>query len=231
MPRRRRLLAITTSVLALAGLASGLGAAPALADLVSGLAAAPAPVAAPAAARAAEPAAARAAEPDAARAAEPAGEPPAKPTTRPAAEPTAEPRCVSRAALDRVEVGTTLRQAKRLLADRAVWWGPERGVWSQSFPKACSSTRAMLIQADDGRVTYVVNAGERRDPRCTTFAEFDRLRDGMPRAEAERLLRGKQFDLRRSGEWQPVPCQGWSTMQVRFRGEQVASHVRGFYFG
>ena len=53
----------------------------------------------------------------------------------------------------------------------------------------------------------------------------------MPRAEADRLLRGKQFDLKRAGEWQPVPCQGWSTMQVTFRGGRVDTHVRGFYFG
>jgi hypothetical protein len=154
--------------------------------------------------------------------------PPARAVAWPGEPPT---RCVSRADLDRVEVGMTLPQAKRLLQGRAVWWGPERGVWSQSYPKACSSTRAMLIQADDGRVTYVVNAGERQDPACTTFAEFDRLRDGMSRAEADGLLRGKQFDLKRSQEWQPVPCQGWSTMQVTFRADRVASHVRGFYFG
>ncbi|GAA1825729.1 hypothetical protein ACFFOM_12305 [Microlunatus capsulatus] len=155
------------------------------------------------------------------------------PTSAQAAAWAGDPptRCVSRAALDRVEVGMTLARAKHLLQGRAVWWGPEHGVWSQSYPKACSSTRAMLIQADDGRITYVVNAGERQDRRCTTAAEFDRLRDGMPRAEADRVLRGKQFDLKRAGEWQPVPCQGWSTMQVTFRGGRVDTHLRGFYFG
>ncbi|CAA9342558.1 MAG: hypothetical protein AVDCRST_MAG48-3731 [uncultured Friedmanniella sp.] len=140
-------------------------------------------------------------------------------------------RCVSASALDRVAVGMTLARAKQALQGRAVWWGPEQGVWSQSYPKACSSTRAMLIQADDGVVTFVVNEGEREDRRCTSVAEFDRLRDGMPRSEAGRLLRGKQFDLRRSGEWQPVPCLGWSTMQVTFRDGRVATHVRGLYFG
>jgi hypothetical protein len=180
MPRRRRLLAIMTPLLALVGLVSSVGALPA-----------------DAAAR--------------------AGEPPT--------------RCVSRAALAKVEVGMTLPQARRLLQGRAVWWGPEHGVWSQSYPRACSSSRAMLIQADDGRITYVVNAGERRERTCTTFAEFDRLRDGMTQARADLLLRGKQFDLKRSATWQPVPCQGWSTLQVTFRGGRVASHARGFYFG
>ncbi|SDR69918.1 hypothetical protein SAMN04488543_0104 [Friedmanniella luteola] len=180
MARRRRLRAIVTPLLALAGLVAGAGALPA-------------------------------------DAAAWAGEPPA--------------RCVSRAALEEVQVGMTLAQARGLLHGRAVWWGPERGVWSQSYPRACSSTRAMLIQADDGRITFVVNAGERRDATCTTAAEFDQLRDGMTRARADHLLRGKQFDLKRSDEWQPVPCQGWSTQQVTFRGGRVATHVRGFYFG
>ena len=140
-------------------------------------------------------------------------------------------RCVTGAALEQVQVGMTLSRAKRLLRDRAVWWGAERAAWSQSHPKACSSTRAMLIQASHGRVTYVVNQAERPARTCTTFAEFDRLRNGMPRAEAERLLRGKRFDLKRSGEWQPVPCQGWSTMQVTFGSGRVDTHSRGFYFG
>lgn len=140
-------------------------------------------------------------------------------------------RCVSGAALEQLQVGMTVSRAKRVLRDRAVWWGPERAAWSQSYPKACSSTHAMLIQSSEGRVTYVVNEPERAAARCTTFAEFDRLRDGMPRAEAERLLRGKRFDLKRSAEWQPVPCQGWSTMLVTFRSGRVHTHLRGFYFG
>ncbi len=139
--------------------------------------------------------------------------------------------CVTGAELDQVEVGMTLDQAQQLLQDRAVWWGPEQGTWSQSYPKPCSSTRAMLIQADDGRVTYVVNEGERRDPTCTTAAEFDRLQDGMPRAEAARLLHGKQFDLRRTTEWQPVPCLGWCSMQVWFQEGRLVDHARGLYFG
>jgi hypothetical protein len=141
------------------------------------------------------------------------------------------PPCVAPAELDRVEVGMTLVQAKELLQGRAVWWGPAQGTWSQSYPKPCTSTEAMLIQADDGRVTFVVNEGEREDPTCTTVAEFDRLRQGLPRTEAARLLRGKQFDLQRATEWQPVPCLGWSTMQVTFREGRVDSYVRGLYFG
>lgn len=140
-------------------------------------------------------------------------------------------RCVTGAALEQVHVGMSLSRAKRLLRGRAVWWGGERDAWSQSYPKACSSTRAMLIQASEGRVTYVVNEPERANRRCTTFAEFDRLRVGMPRAKAERVLRGKRFDLKRTAEWQPVPCQGWSTMQVTFRSGRVHTHLHGFYFG
>lgn len=140
-------------------------------------------------------------------------------------------RCVSGAALEQVQVGMTVARAQRLLQDRAVWWGADRDAWSLSYPKPCSDSRAMLIQASEGRVTYVVNEPERKARRCTTFAEFDRLRDGMPRAEAERLLHGKRFDLKRSAEWQPVPCQGWSTMRVTFRSGHVDTHLRGFYFG
>lgn len=140
-------------------------------------------------------------------------------------------RCVTGAALAQVKVGMTTTRAKRLLQDGTVWWGADRADWSQSYPKACSSTRAMLIQASKGRVTYVVNEPERAARACTTFAEFDQLRNGMARTDAERLLRGKRFDLKRSGEWQPVPCQGWSTMQVTFRSGRVATYLRGFYFG
>lgn len=140
-------------------------------------------------------------------------------------------RCVEASDLARVEVGMTLAEARQQLSGHDVWWGSATGTWSQSFPVACSPTRAMLVQADAGRVTVVVNEGERRSAACTSTVEFDAISPGMTRTAVGELLRGKDFDLRRASEWQPVPCLGWSTMQLRFDGDRVTSAQRQLYFG
>jgi hypothetical protein len=139
--------------------------------------------------------------------------------------------CVRASELGRVEVGMTLPQAKRRLRHRAVWWGPAKDAYSQSFPIPCSGTRAMLIHASQGRVTMVVNERERPEPTCTTFAEFDQIRDGMSRRRVASVLRGKRVDRESSAMWLPVPCQGWSVMQVTFRHGRVVDRLRSFYFG
>jgi len=140
-------------------------------------------------------------------------------------------RCVRAAELRGVEVGMTLKQAQRVLRDRAVWWGPATEPYSQSFPIPCSASRAMLIHASSGRVTMVVNERERAQASCTTFAELDRVQVGMSRSAVARLLRGKRFDLQSSSVWVPRPCQGWSIMQVSFRRGRVVEAMRSFYFG
>jgi hypothetical protein len=140
-------------------------------------------------------------------------------------------RCVRAAELRGVEVGMTLKQAQRVLRDRAVWWGPANEAYSQSFPIPCSASRAMLIHASSGRVTMVVNERERAQASCTTFAELDRVQVGMSRGAVARLLAGKRFDLQSSSVWVPRPCQGWSIMQVSFRRGRVVDAMRSFYFG
>jgi hypothetical protein len=140
-------------------------------------------------------------------------------------------RCVQASELGRVEVGMTLTQAKRRLRHRAVWWGPAKDAYSQSFPIPCSGTRAMLIHASQGRVTMVVNERERPEPTCTTFAEFDQIRDGMSRRRVASVLGGKRIDRESSAVWLPVPCQGWSVMQITFRDGRVVDRLRSFYFG
>lgn len=140
-------------------------------------------------------------------------------------------RCVRAAELARVQVGMSFTQARRELRHRAVWWGPGQDAYSQSFPIPCSGTRAMLIHASHGRVTMVVNERERPEPTCTTFAEFDQIREGMSRRTVARVLRGKRVDREGSAVWLPVPCQGWSVMLVTFSQGRVIEVVRGFSFG
>ena len=135
-------------------------------------------------------------------------------------------RCVRAAELRNVEVGMTLKQAQRVLRDRAVWWGPGKETYSQSFPIPCSASRAMLIHASSGRVTMVVNERERAEASCTTFAELDRVQLGMSRSAVAKLLAGKRFDLQSSSVWVPRPCQGSSIMQVTFRRGRVVVAMR-----
>jgi len=140
-------------------------------------------------------------------------------------------RCVRAAELSRVMVGMTLGQARRILRQHAVWWGPGRAAYSQSFPIPCSATRAMLIHASSGRVTMVVNEPERPASACTTFAEFDQVQVGMNRQAVGDLLLGKRIDVLPDGIWVPQPCQGWSLMQLTFQRGRVVETMRTFYFG
>lgn len=220
MPRPRR--TVVTAALLLAGLAIG---GPALPNVVSTL------VSTDAGASERREAGALTGDVAATAATAPTGAAPAVgPTTAPDRADRGD-RCVRASDLARVELGMTLAEAKRQLRSRDVWWGPTTGSWSQSFPVACSSARAMLVQADGGRVTFVVNEGERRSASCTSTVEFDAIGTGMSRTAVGELLQGKDFDLRRASEWQPVPCLGWSTMQLRFAAGRVTSAQRQLYFG
>jgi hypothetical protein len=144
----------------------------------------------------------------------------------------AKKTCVKAPELRKVKVGMTLTRAKKILAHKKVNWGPAKDSYSQSFPVQCNSTRAMLIHASKGKVTAIVNEAENPRKTCTTFARFDKIKKGMTKKAASKVLKGKRFDAKDSTWWMPQPCQSWGMMQIYFSGKgKVTEAYGGFYYG
>lgn len=140
--------------------------------------------------------------------------------------------CVTAPQLRKVKVGMSLTKAKSILKGKKVSWGPSRSSYSQSFPVPCNQTRAMLIHAEKGRITAVVNQAEVPRKTCTTFARMDTITKGMTKATVTKILAGRHLDYQAADEWMPEPCQPWALMHIAFTSKnKVAATYSDFYYG